>query len=109
MLDVYSVDDIVIVQQGGYDQWNEPLSGSQIEIKGYVEWKTKLVINTNGEKVVSNIQIYIKKRKLDKLLVSTLSHEDIVKSINGVDIDRAIITVAQPKAFSAPHYEIYLA
>lgn len=109
MLDAYSVDDIVIIQQGGYDEWNEPKSGSQIEIKGYVEWKTKLVIDANGEKVASSIQIYIKKRRLDKLLVSTLTHEDMVRSINGVVIDRAIITVAQPKAFSAPHYEIYLA
>jgi len=109
MLDVYSVDDIVIVQQGGYDEWNEPLSGAQIEIKGYVEWKTKLVIDINGERVTSTIQIYIKKRKLDDLLSSALTHEDMVKSINGVDIDRAIIAVHQPKAFSKSHYEIYLA
>ena len=109
MLDAYSVDDIVIVQHGGYDAYNEPLSGTEIAIKGYVDWKTRLAINIEGEKVNSTIQIYIKKRRLDLLLATPLTHEDMVKSINGVVVDRAIITVGQPKALSAPHYEVFLA
>jgi hypothetical protein len=109
MLDAYSVDDIVISQHGSYDEWNEPVSGSEVEVRGYVEWKTRLTININGEQVVSTIQIYIKKRILDDLLLRPLTHEDSVKSINGADINRAIITVHQPKAFSSPHYEVYLA
>ena len=109
MLNAYAVDDIVIIQHGGYTPINEPLSGTEIAIKGYAEWKTKLVRDIKGEEVTSTIQIYISKRRLDAELTDALSHEDRVKSINGVEIDRAIITVHAPKHFSMPHYEIYLA
>jgi hypothetical protein len=111
MLNGYSVDDIEIGKYIGEDEWNEPLSGSGsvVEIRGYVEWKTKLVRNIKGEEVVSTIQIYIEKRRLDLRLGRALVHEDRVKSINGDDIDRAIMAIQQPKAFSRPHYEIDLA
>jgi hypothetical protein len=109
MLNAYSVDDIIITQSGGYDEWNEPLPEVEIEIKGYAEWKTRLVRNVSGEEVTSTIKLYIHKRNLDDKLTQALTHEDRVKSINGSEIDRAIITVHEPKAFSNPHYEVYLA
>jgi len=111
MLDAYSVDDIVIWKYDSYDEWNEPLSGSgaEVEIRGYVNWGTKLVIGLTGEKVTSTVQIYIKKRILDHRLARPLSHEDMIKSINGDEIRRAIIAISQPKAFDNPHYEVYLA
>lgn len=108
MLNVYSVDEIVITQAAGYDEWNEPLPDREITIRGYAEWKTKLIRNIKGEQVASMITIYISKRRLDNLLARSLSHEDRIKSINGNDIDRAIINISQPKAFSNPDYEIYL-
>lgn len=103
------VDEIIITQSTGVDEWGEPLPEVDVNIKGYVEWKTRLVWDINGEEVVSTVAIYIKKRTLDNVLARTLSHEDRVKSINGDEIDRAIINIHQPKAFSNPHYEIQLA
>ncbi len=109
MLRAYSVDDIIIMQSGGYDEWNNPVEATEIEIKGYAEWKTNLVRNIKGEEVTSTIKLYIRKKDLDLLLAKALSHEDRVKSINGNEINKSIINIHQPKAFSNPHYEIYLA
>ena len=108
MIDSYSVDDLVITQSNGFDVWGEPLSGTTIEIKGYAVWKTWLVRDLAGEEVVSSVMIYINKRRLDALLGRVLSHEDRIESINGISIDRSIIAIQTPKAFSNPHYEVYL-
>jgi hypothetical protein len=53
MLNVYGVDSITIVRDGGYDRRNEPSATTSESIKGYVEWKTHLVRDINGEEVVS--------------------------------------------------------
>jgi hypothetical protein len=109
MLNAYSVDDIIIIQSGGYDEWNNPLEEIEISIKGYAEWKTSLVRNIKGEQVASSIKLTIRKKALDTVLTKELSHEDRIKSINEIEIDKPIINIHQPKAFSNPHYEIYLA
>ena len=109
MLNAYSVDEIVIIQSQGHDDWGEPSPEVEVSIRGYAEWKTRLVRNLAGEEVTSTIKLYISKRRLDKLLTQALSHEDRIKSINGDEINRAIITIHQPKAFSSPHYEVFLA
>jgi len=108
MIDAYAVDDLVITQSNGFDVWGEPLSGTTVEIKGYVVWKTQLMRNLAGEEVTSTIMLYINKRRLDALLGRVLSHEERIESINGVSIDQSIIAIHVPKAFSNPHYEVFL-
>jgi len=53
MLNVYGVDTITLTRDGGYDEWGEPSATTTETIKGYVEWKTHLVRNINGEEEVS--------------------------------------------------------
>lgn len=126
MMDVYAVDSIVILAHGGNDSWGEPESGTMVPLKGYVEWKTQLIRNQKGEEVVSPVMVYLPKRKTESALGRPLFHEDrIVVSANSMFYgiacygtayygilllsDRAIIDIRQPKDFSHPHYEIYLA
>ena len=126
MIGAYMVDPITIIKWTGEDTWGEPLSGTAIEIKGYVEWKTRLIRNVKGEEVISSLMIYLPKRKVDNLLGRTLLHEDriiidVVGGLYGIIThgvvyygtikltDRAVIDIREPKAFSGPHYEIYLA
>lgn len=105
----YCVDDILVLKWLGNDSWGEPLSGEVVEVKGYVEWKTKLIRNLQGEQVVSSCTIYLPK-KIDRAayLGRRLLHEDKLW-IATESIERAIIDIRQPKDFSSPHYEVYLA
>jgi len=119
MMNAYCVDEITILKYMGNDTWGEPLSGEVITIKGYVEWKTRLIRDQKGEEVVSSIMIYLPKRKLLNALGRRLLLEDrIIVDQGGVEIysgmpdnseDRAIIDIRQPKDFSHAHYEVYLA
>ena len=119
MINVYAVDEITILKSMGNDTWGEPMSGEVITIKGYVEWKTRLIRDQKGEEVVSSVMIYLPKRKLLNALGRRLSFEDrIIVDQGGVEIysgmpdnseDRAIIDIRQPKDFSHAHYEVYLA
>ena len=109
MINAYMVDPITIIKWNGEDTWGEPLSGSMIEIKGYVEYKTKLVRNIHGEEVVSSVTVMLPK-KIDGIsyLGRVLCHEDRIQ-INTESFNRAIIAIHTPKAFSNPHYEVSLA
>lgn len=115
MINAYCVDEITIWLSGGNDSWGEPLSGTLIDVKGYVEWKTRLIRNWKGEEVVSTIRVLLPKR-LDRpaWLGRALTHEDKIQ-IGGESFERAIIDVRTPKDFAkntslfGPHYEIYLA
>ena len=106
MINAYCVDEVTILKWTGYDQWNEPLSGEIITVKGYVEWKTRLVRNIKGEEVISRVTTHLPK-KIDKLLGRKLIHEDRLIIESGF-YDRSIINIHRPKAFSMPHYEVYL-
>jgi hypothetical protein len=109
MINAYMVDPLTIVKWNGNDTWGEPLSGSFVDVKGYIEWKTRLVRNLQGEEVVSGVTVMLHK-KIDKAayLGRALCHEDRIQ-IGGEDFDRAIIEIRAPKDFSHPHYEVYLA
>ena len=128
MMNAYAVDEIVIVAHGGNDSWGEPESGELVDIRGYVEWKTHLVRNRRGgqggvqtpEEVVSTCMVYLPKRRVVAALGRELSFEDrIIVDQGGVEetygdvpasqLSRAIVDIRQPKDFSRPHYEVYLA
>ena len=108
-LNVYCVDPMVIVMWTGNDSWGEPLSGTMVDIKGYIVWGTKLVRNQQGEEVLSSAMIYLP-RKIERAayLGRELLHEDRIILLSE-PFDRAIIDIRKPKDFSHPHYEVYLA
>ena len=109
MINAYMVVPLTIIMWNGNDDWGEPLSGTMVEVKGYIEWKTRLVRNVRGEEVVSNVTVMLPK-KIDRVayLGRALCHEDRIQ-IDSESFNRAIIAIHTPKAFSGPHYEIYLA
>lgn len=128
MMNCYAVDEVVIVAHAGNDSWGEPESGELVDVRGYVEWKTHLVRNRRGsqggvqtpEEVISSCVVYFSKRRVVAALGRELSFEDrIIVDQGGVEaaygdvpasqLSRAIVDIRQPKDFSSPHYEVYLA
>ena len=120
MMNCYAVDTIIIIKHMGNDSWGEPESGEQVTVKGYVEWKTRLVRNSKGEECVSNVMVYLPKRKTvnalgrglqleDRLIIDQGGVEEYYSGMPDNSLDRAIIDIRQPKDFSSPHYEIFLA
>ena len=106
MISAYAVDSIIIVKWNGNDEWGEPATATNVPLKGYVEWKTRLVRNILGEEVVSPIRVHLQMTKTDKALGRALRHEDRL-TVDGRE--RAIIAIGEPKSFSCPHYEVDLA
>ena len=123
MMNVYAVDEVIILKSNGYDSWGEPESGEMVTVRGYVEWKTRLVRNRKGEEAVSSYVVYLPKRRTilalgrglqleDRMIVDQNgmgTHEEYYSGMPDDSLDRAIIDIRQPKDFSRPHYEIFLA
>lgn len=109
MLGAYSVDSITIKKWNGNDQWGEPLSKTNIAITGYVEFKNRLVRNAKGEEVLSEAMAYLGSCvEGAAFLGRKISLEDKV-ILPGESVERAIIDIRRPKAFTNWHVEIYLA
>jgi hypothetical protein len=109
MMDAYCVDEITILRWNGQTSWGEPVSGTEITVKGYVDWKTRLVRNSTGEQVTSAVMVYLpKKVERAGYLGRKLSHEDRIW-LPDESFDRAIIEIRRPKDFSHEHLEVYLA
>ncbi len=108
-MNAYAVDTITIVRWAGNDQWGEPASGSDVIVKGYVDYKTRLVRDGKGEQVVSGALVY-----LGTLVETTgylgrqLSLEDRIV-LPGETRERAIIEIRRPKALTNLHLEVYVA
>lgn len=109
MIKAYMVDELTIIKWEGYDSWGEPESASAVEVKGYVDFRTRLVRDQKGEERVSSVTILMQKKiEGPTLLGRKLSLEDRIQ-IDGESFDRAIIEIRKPKDFSHPHYEVALA
>lgn len=109
MINAYCVDEITIFASNGNDSWGEPLSGTAVTVRGYVEYKTRLIRNIRGEEVVSTVMVRLPLSiERSTFLGRPLSHEDRLW-IEGESFDRAIIDVRRPKHWTDPHYEVYLA
>jgi len=113
MISSYLVDDIIIIKWAGVDIYNEPDATSEVEVKGKIEYKTKLLSGLSGQQVVagakgaivSSAMIYFAE-SIDDNLGRALQHEDRIK-FNG--IEHTILKIDKPKAFSNPIYEVYVA
>jgi len=90
MLNVYGVDSITIVRDGGFDEWGEPSATTSESVKGYVEWKTHLVRDINGEEVVSSGYVMLP-------YDSTIDHKDKL-TINSTTF--SILSIDRLKDFS---------
>lgn len=99
MIRAYCVDVITILRWQGKDSWGEPLDRVEVEVKGYTDWKTRLIRDISGEEVVSRGSVYI-------IYDGDLTHQDRIK-IDSVEY--AIITVRQVKDFSEVAQEVFLA
>lgn len=107
MSGAYDTDEIIIIQKGGFDSWNEPIAAPDIKVKGKIEYKTKLVRDLKGEEVISSAQIYLPE-SIDIALQRDLTHTDKLK-FDGVK--HSIINMSKPKAFSnyfVFKYEVYV-
>jgi len=102
MIRAYSVDDITVLFDEGHDIHNEPDPTLDVEMKGYVEWKTHLIRNQAGEQVISRGMVYL-------IYSRTLNHKDRIYNINGDGIEYAILAISPGKDFSDNHQEVHLA
>ena len=105
MIRAYCIDDITIVKWAGEDSWGEPLATSDVDVKGKINYATRLVRDIRGQEVLSVAMIYLP-GDIDDDLGRSLDHEDKLK-FDG--INHAILKIIKPKAFSGPHYEVYVA
>lgn len=99
MLNAYSVDSLTIVRAADppYDEWNQPNSPTTEDVNGYIEWKTKLVINFAGEEELAAGFVLIE-------YDADLTHEDKIR-INSVD--HPIVTIERLKDFSNVGTKVY--
>lgn len=107
MINAYLVDELTILKWEGHDSWGEPESASEVEVNGYVEFRTRLVRDQKGEERVSDVTVMLSS-DIEDLLGRKLSLEDRLR-LNDESFDRAIISIRKPKDFSHPHYEVFLA
>ena len=98
MITVYSIKDITAIFYEGEDDWGEPVATVDVEMKGYVDWKTHWVRDIAGEKVISRGIAYVKYSR-------AFNHKDRVK-IDGVEY--AILDVHEGTDFSDNHQELHL-
>lgn len=99
MLRAYMNDDITILYDEGENDWGEPNPKTEIEMKAYLDWKTHLIRNLEGEQVVSRGIAYIMPSR-------DVTHKDMIK-IDGIEY--AILDVREGKDFSENHQEVHLA
>ena len=96
-MNAYMTDDIRIIRYAGFDSWNQPLAIKNVEVKGRIEYQTRLVMDSAGEKVISSASILFQET-IDGKLYRNLIHEDVLK-FDGVK--HTIIRIDTPKAFSS--------
>ena len=115
MIDAYCVDSITIIKAGGAPTWGEPAATTEVDVMGKIEYKTKLLSDLTGEQVVAGTKgaamasamvLLPESIEGDSYLGRALSHEDKLKFNS---IEHVILKIEKPKAFSNPHYEVYVA
>ena len=106
MIRAYLVDTVTIVKYAEEDSWGDPLATSDIDVPAKINYSTRLIHDIRGEEVLSIAMIYM---SLDieggGYLNRALDHNDRIK-FDG--IEHVILKIVKPKAFSDPHYEVYV-
>jgi len=102
MIRSYAVDDLTVLFDEEHDIHGEPGATLNVEMKGYVDWKTHLIRNAAGEQVISRGMVYV-------IYSRKLNHKDRIYNINGDGIEYAILDVRQGKDFAENHQEVHLA
>ena len=108
MINAIAIHPVVILKWEGNDEWGEPKPPTRVDVRGYVEWKTKLVRSLSGQDVVSEVNVRLPIRRTDLALGRTLDHKDrmIVDNV----LERTIVTIAEPAALKHPRiYQVFLA
>jgi hypothetical protein len=109
MLNAYAVDAITIIRWAGNDQWGEPAASTSLSVRGYVDYKSRLVRDGKGEQVVSGALVYLGTAvEVTGILGRQLSLEDRL-ILPGETRERAIIEIRRPKALTNLHLEVYVA
>ena len=115
MIDIYLVDPVIIMKSSDPAAWQEPGVYDEINVMGKIEYKTRLISDMKGVEVVAGTRGAITASAMillsasietDAYLGRALKHEDRIK-FN--DIEHTILKIDKPKAFSDPHYEVYVA
>ena len=118
MTSSYFVDTVYIIKWAGVDIYNEPtgLPLDEYEVKGKIEYKTKLLSSLSGQKVVAGAKgavvssaTVLLGESIDDIIGGELQHEDRIK-FNG--IEHTILKIDRPKAFTGYFvfkYEVWVA
>ncbi len=106
MINVYLTDDLWTVKAPDppLDEYNVPNAPIVKAIKGLIQWKTKLIMNLEGEEVTSNGNVLLK-------VDTDLGHNDqlrIYDSSRGKNIDHPIIIILPAKGFFTAGIYVYL-
>ena len=98
MLRAYMQDTITLHFDTGPDTWGEPTWLIPDPIKAYVDWKTHLIRNIDGEQVISRAIVYI-------IYDRTLTHKDRIQIGT---IIYSILDLTPGKDFSTNHQEAHI-
>lgn len=112
----YMVDDVTIVKYNGVDVNNEPVATTDVDVKGKIEYKTRLLSDIKGQEVTAGSEGRARSsasvlfpESIDVALGRELRHEDRLKFNS---IEHAVLLIDRPKAFTSYFvykYEIWVA
>lgn len=77
MIGAYLKDTVTIVRHGTRDQYGTESGTTNEAVKGFLQWKTRLVLNLQGEEVLSSASVLMR-------YDATLTHEDKI-IVGGVE------------------------
>lgn len=106
MINSYLVDDLWTVKAPvpPYNEYNEPNAPVVAAIKGFIEWKSTLVRDVNGEEVTSQAMVLLKND-------TDLGHNDMLRIADqstGTNIDWPIITIKPAKGYYVAGMYVFL-
>lgn len=97
MIDAYLTESVTWRQAAGADKWGSPLPPVDTAIKAHVDSRTRLVINFQGEQVVSAAKVLMKGKPghQDNIVIGGTAH--------------IIVAVHEKRVFGVlSHYEVYI-
>jgi len=98
VIGAYLKDVITVVRHGARDQYGTEGATTDELMRGYIEWKTRLVLNIKGEEVLSSAGVLMR-------YDPTLTHEDKI-TIGGVE--HLILAIELVRDFSVRGMKVYI-